>query len=304
MVKNADNIEWRTSWGVGTFAGESVTLTFDQKNVYALTVEGTNKRKENAENFEIHVGSYEARVEPRGCDGTPITGDDDFQAYLYASKADIRSDLAGESTSNAIASVDLEYSYYYNGTNNNSTQQVVGGFRNIPSGEYYVYIENTSNKQNNLLDLALNTGFSLLNIQNGQFDDLCYPKVNTNVYGEANDYLKNLIGKTWALNQVWVNDTEIDVSPCNEDDQMTFDMNGTFFHNVGADDCSGEQINSSGAYSFSSSCTNLAGESIYLNPTSGTWEGIGINLRMESVNTFIISYSVESNYVEQKFVAL
>jgi hypothetical protein len=251
--KNAENIEWK--FNGTTYAGESVSLDLNQKKQYYLEVKGKGKRKEATESFAISVGQYEIRVEPTLCGGDYVPSYGTYKAYLYSDKTNFQVDFRNNTKSNCIDSVELTQSFYYGGTMNELASMTGAFNKTIPTGDYIVYVLRTDGGpggMNNLHYLFLyNSNLSVM--ANGS-DDVSYVVMNTLNSPSDNTCFNNLFSKTFALTDVWLNGSNLGVSPCNSDDELIFNIDGSWQLDVGADDCSGGQSNSTGSFYGSVYC--------------------------------------------------
>lgn len=84
-----------------------------------------------------------------------------------------------------------------------------------------------------------------------------------------------LIGETWTLTKVElkINGTTTDYSSffledCDADNTITFQENGTYNENTGADDCDGDDENSTGTWALSDNDNKLT---ITIDGSAETW---------------------------------
>lgn len=290
-----DKLEWQL-WDGSVETGESVALTFDSKDEFSITVEATYGRKKKKESYNFQVGEYQARIEPMNCNYQRLSSDN-YTAYLYDSYDNLKTDLGYVTSFYHVAAKPLRMSKYYNGAWN-ATAGAVSGFTDVESGNYIIYIVNTETGDNNLIDI-IQGATSTIEVNNGKEDDIAKPFVNVNSNG--NEHLKNLIGETFTMTNSWINSVNEGVPVCNMDDKITFDIDGTFTHHVGADDCAGSQTASTGMFVFPSSCTDLSNESISLEADSGSWDGQTISLEFTLPTKFKIGMTVGQDYVEQEY---
>jgi len=288
--------------GGGIFLGESVTFDFDTKGDHYITVYAENSRKELSENFLISVGAYEARVEPKQCDGNYVQSSNGMlMAYLYADMPNLQSDLRNSNKANCTDSVALESSYYYQHTMDNPGPSYVGGLKNIANGNYIVYVQEEGiYGRNNLLDLFVYGSSSTLMVANGDWDDL-YSPVLSESYNQAP---LNLFSKTFLLSEVWVNGSNTGVPTCNADDNIIFNIDGSWLYDIGTDNCSGNQSNSVGTYTGFSSCTNPEGSSVSMTVSSGSLSGLSsVYMTFNSANQVQLTMYDGTNTIIQKFQA-
>ena len=292
-----DQVEWQL-WDGTTKTGSSVSLTFDAKTNYDFTVETSRGGKKKKESFSIEVGGYQARVEPKMCNQQRLSGENYF-AYLYDDLTNLKKDLGYGASFFHVAGRSLKLSKYYNGTYNDYDAAVCG-FSNVESGNYFIYIIDTETGDNNLIDIIQGTS-STIEIQNGKQDDIANPIVNVNSNG--NEHLKNLIGETFIMTNSWVNSTNQGVPLCNMDDKFTFNLDGSFTHDIGADDCGGIQLMSTGSYYFPGSCADLSSEPISLVAEEGNLDGQTISLEFQTPRKFKVSMTIGQDNVVHEYTA-
>ena len=301
---NAENFEWIFSTTVGnlTYSGNSVTLNFDQKLKYTLRLKASNKKVDKEETFIIDVGTYEARIEPKECNGNLIQqSNSPVKAYLYADIPNLQSDLRNSDKANCIDSITLEGSWYFNNTTNSGNQKLVGGFENLASGNYTVYVqEEGSYPKNNLLELFVNGSSASFNVSNGDWDDIYNPTLTeTNTAA-----LLALFSKTYVLSEVWVNNINTGVSSCNADDNIIFNIDGSWLYDVGSDNCSGNQSNSVGSYFGFSTCSDPIGASASMTASSGSLASLNsLNMTITSSSQIDLNMYDGTNSIKQVFTA-
>lgn len=281
--ENADRILWSTN--KGDFLGESVSLTFSYEGIQQVSVTAENKRKDEFKQYEIKVGTYGARVELGDCNGSiPLVDGyigENYRAYLYPSLSELQNDFRNNNFSSSIDSITLEASNYYNFDVHSSTS-LVGEFKgSYASGEYLVYVREFNKPGsdfkgcNNLDALMLyGSSFSTINIQNGELDDLLVLRISPNSESAQINFIKNLVSKNYLLTDVIIDGTSTGVPVCNADDNIVFNIDGTFTYNVGANDCDGAQTTSEGSFSGFTGCNYYpTGTTFPLEATSGSMLG-------------------------------
>ena len=279
---NADHVEWQTSWGDGSYAGESVTFDFDYKSTFSFTVSGYNDKRDAQQNFQVVVGNYEARVEPVNCSGESMTaGNLNLKAYAYLSTSDLNMDLANGNMSNCVDSLELELDNFYNNALNNQ-DALVAGFTSLVQGTYVIYVTSDDHQTNNLQCLQYSLSSSTINVTNGESDDIVHP-----IMDESAGAFYHLLTNNYLLTAVSINGTPTTVPACNADDVLSFNLDGTFVQDVGSDDCSGGQITSTGTYQ-TYMCTDFSSATTYLTADSGSWSGLTVYMTV-SVNANILT---------------
>ncbi|MCG8576568.1 MAG: hypothetical protein MI810_16945 [Flavobacteriales bacterium] len=308
--ENADEVQWTTGDG-NTYLGNSITLDFHQKGTHYLNVYAENKRKNSSEQLEINVGTREARVELYDCAGN-TQNYPHFRAYVYNNRSELQTDLRNGNFNGCIDSITLESSYYYNNTNDHSVQTAVGGFKGLGNGQHLIYvreydhISSANLHRNNLLPILNNGDLTNINIDNGAaFDQILMVNINNQLYSEENAFIQNFLSKTFVLTDVTLNDVAIGVSDCNTDDKMIFNLDGSWEHNVGDNDCSGGQTNSAGTYYGWANCTtSLNSTSLGLIVNSGSFlDASSVTLTYVSSNQFNLHMTVGANYMVQQYTA-
>ena len=301
-------IEWKyTDGGESiTQVGTEVGLKFLRKGKYSVSVYATKNKRRGYEELNITVGEYEARVEPKSYYGDDYfnSGDGSYvKAYLYHNISNLEIDLTNGDMNNCIDSIDLLSSSYYKETtkHENGGAAMVGGFTGVSSGDYVVYVKTTqsnSSYYDNLLDLSNATySNSTITVTNGSStltgDDICNPLLHG-----SDPFLFNLLTKTFLLTDVIVNGTSSGVPTCNADDTFIFNIDGTWSHNVGTDNCAGNQTNSAGDYYYQAS------NSIPITATSGTMTAMNyISASSLGNNVVKITMTEGPNSIEQIYTA-
>ena len=303
-------LEWQ--YGGTTYSGNSVTLNLNYKGTHGFSVNATNKRKEGYQYYEINIGEREGRIEPTACNGK-LTYQNNIWAYLYTDVALIETDLESGIKNNCIDSIELSSSNYYSGQHQSSSAKVAG-FADLGVGDYFVYLQERQISGesyygiNNIFDLMV-YGTSHLEITQENIDlesdAIVFPYVNDNSGSTSNDFLLDLISKTYALTDVHINGTPMGVSACNADDVLTLDLNGTFEQNVGADNCSGGQATSVGTfYPTFNVCDDASSSSFQLSASSGSWQAAGtIYLYYFSTDQIRVQMWVGADMIEQFYTA-
>lgn len=306
--ENADQIFWTISAPNGNSAtyiteeGDVLEINheFLIKGIHSIYVEAKNKRKEESFGAQITVGEYELRVEPVDCGGSNFNQSTEYEAFLYVDYANLQEDLRNNSTTNSISSTTLPRSNYYNNQVHTDGSQInCGGFKNMPNGEYVVYIKETGGSNSNLLDLVYYENMVTIGIpqEYSGYDYMYNPVVN--------DYdaslVLNLFSKTYLLTDVLVDGTSSGVSTCNADDNIIFNIDGTWTYDVGADNCTGNQTTSQGTFSGINNCSYIAGSSIYMTPTSGSMLNFSYYLSFDSQTKIILTSYTGNNTIKQIF---
>lgn len=299
--ENAENIEWK--FNGSTYAGQSVTLDLNHKQQYYLEVKGKGKRKEATESFAINVGTKELRVEPTYCSGNYVSDGTQPRAYLYANRSSFQTDYRNNTRANCLDSMDLAKTTYYSGTNANSVSYWNVGFFDVATGDYCVFVEEKlSTGYTNNLSFILTQGNTNVTVTASSMDDVAQVMINSaNTQADYN-FQKKLFSKTYLLTSVTVNSVNVGVSACNADDSMIFNIDGTWTHNVGSDDCSGAQSNSAGSIYYGDYCTPFSNIQFNGSTTSGTFAtSFTVSYLSESVIK-VIAF-VGGNTIEQEYTA-
>jgi hypothetical protein len=299
--ENAEDIEWNFNGTV--YAGQSVTLDLEQKQDYYLEVKGKGKRKESTETFTISVGIKELRVEPLDCNGNYLSNGDKPRAYLYSSRTSFQTDYRNNTKTNCLDSMDLAKTTFYGGTNSNSISFWNGGFTNLANGEYFVFVEEKGiSTYINNLQSSTYLGNTNASISESSMDGASQIIMNsTNTLTDYN-FMKNLFSKTFLLTSVTINSVNTGVSSCNADDSMIFNIDGTWSHNVGADDCTGAQSNSTGTISYGNYCSSISTNSFSGVTSSGTFASNFSAVYVSQTVIKVIATS-GSNVIEQEYTA-
>lgn len=304
-VQTAESIEWYV--GNDIYYGTEIMIDWKSKGNQSIYVHAKNKKHENEATYTVNVGSFGSRVEPKNCGSSNLTGN--YRLYIYADIYDLQTDLRNGNKVNCIDSSNFENTSYLNGAVG-STSGLATPFPSLAQGNYLLYVAEINNGidpytgSSNLQEIMYNG--SITNFTNETFEDfenISNTVVNTMAILDGNQYMMDFLTKTWLLTDVWVDGSNTGVSACNADDNMIFNIDRSWTYDVGPDDCSGNQTNSTGIVnSYSTNCTLFAANAFTMSNATGSLStASSINVQFSSQTTFNLTSVVGANTIVQEF---
>jgi len=239
-------VQWTTSWGQ-TGTGPWFSPEFPSIGKYTITASGSNKNGSATKSMDVEYGVFATArvVATNECfvGNTAISSAHGYKAFAYSNLADWTSDLKTQSHSKAIDSSDFQYSSEYQTIFAEVTTTVT------PGNKIYFALENRSNGQlSNYGDLATNVRNPNTTSQSGQ---LIMTEWNNNVvYSKVDEGSKRLLSGKWKLTNTEINGNTTTPDLCNQDDYISFSAGGTWEYNIGADNCGGISLPSTGTYAY------------------------------------------------------
>lgn len=260
--ENAVELLWHFN-GV-YYEGNSVTLNFPVVEIYDFSLQAKGKKDRKTEYFSVTVGKKQAHIEPLDCETNwYINNSGSYRAYLFQNRDQFQDNYRSGLWDNCMDSVDLAKDLNYGGDVGNTSARWNGRFDEVDPGSYFVFVQDVSNT--NYLTNLMYGGNTNLTITDEHKSDDALIYFNLHNSPEDNHFLRNLFSKTFSLTNVVVNSVDVGVASCNADDELIFNLDGTWELNAGSDDCGGTQTNSTGTMDYGIFCSN----NMFVYPNSG-----------------------------------